>query len=362
MLTKVLMLIIFLFLIPVIIGLPFYLKNINESKIINLIFSYVRGFFAVLAIYEILCASFILLNVSFSMFAIAFTVLISLLTMLKMLIVIKWVKDNSGSFLSGLSFPKFKHNFYSYLYVIGFLVLLVIQIYGAINYSSTVNSIDDATYIVYSTDAVEHNSMYMTNTYTGEFGAVGIKRILQTYNLFPAYISYMTGISVATVAHTVLNVVFLIMAYMVYYLIAYDLLYDKDKAKSSQENIWIFLIFISLLYIFGYYSHSSLSFRLLGALWQGKAVLAVVVTPFIFLIMKRFLTEEYRVANGVYLVVLSIALVSLSLMAVAHILLGVCLTTLIVSIVKRDWKKLWYIPWASIVPMLVGIVYLLDRV
>lgn len=350
---------IILLILPMILGMSIERTLIDRKGLYRVAFSYVTGFLLVLALFEIVCVPMIYLNCNLSKISIVYTAILIVLVLGSFVMNRRRIVAFFMNIKKKNYYIFHKLNVYSMIYILFFVVLFIVQIYYAINYSSTYNSYDDASYIVYGTDALKDTPVYGINPYSGVYGPEPFHRILQSSNIFYAYISKVTGVSLATVAHTIINVVLLIIAYCVYYMMAVDLL---GKNKCHSENVWIFLDFVAMLYIFGYYSHSALSFRLLGVLWQGKAVLAVIVTPFLFVLMKEFLVQEYRHRYGLYLLMISIASISLSLMALSHILLGIGLSTVIVTCINKKWKNMLYILWAGVVPGIVGAVYLVERI
>ena len=147
----------------------------------------------------------------------------------------------------------------------------------------------------------------------------------------------------------------LLLAYSCYNYMAEDL-YEKRK------NRIIFLIFVSLLYLFGYHSHYSMTFRLLGPNSQGKAVLAVIFVPLLFVLFRKMLDYPYDRKFGVLLLFLSDAACSLSLMGVGYM---VCITggMVILSLFRkqRQWKWLLYILWGCSIPCIYACIYLLMK-
>ena len=138
---------------------------------------------------------------------------------------------------------------------------------------------DDAGYTAFSSDVLATDFMFITDPITGFFTQISF-RVIQTSLLFPAYITRMTGMPVTLVERTFSYVVNLLVAYGCYVYLAEDL-YPK------RENRFIFLIILSTVYIFGYHSHYSMTFRLLGPNSQGKAILAVTLVPMLFVLMAK---------------------------------------------------------------------------
>ena len=114
------------------------------------------------------------------------------------------------------------------------------------------------------------------------------------------------------------------------------------------------------MHIYGFYSQYSITFRLLGPNYQGKAVLAASLCPLLFALMMRILEYEYRRRAGVLLLLLSIAATGLTMFGAAVFLMN---TVLVITVAmfrrKRYWKHLRYIAWGGIMPAIYGCIYLI---
>jgi len=371
-LFKFIRIFILLGIIPTILGMAIERALLLKEKgFFCIAFSFVSGILAELSLFALVCIPMAYSRCSFSSVVSVYTIAIVILTIMSIVYLIFVKKKEESQFdvfkIKDLTEKISGNGIYVWLYIGTFIVLFFIQIYFAIYYSGTYIMDDDATYIAFASDALQHDTVFQVSTATGTFSIASFRRMMQSIHIFYAYVAKMCDVTAPVAARVILNVVFLVMAYAVYYMMAVDLFITKSK-KSKQdtqnqiENVWVFMIFISILYIFGYYSHYSHSFRLLVTLWQGKAVLATVVTPFLFIVMKRILIMGYRTRCGMYILMLSLASVSLSLMAVSHLIFGVLLLTIIVLFIIKDKKILWYTLWGLILPIFVGVVYFIEKI
>lgn len=342
-------------LCPYLCGYMFHSIMKERKSIFQIFFQYVCGFFVMLALFEVVGVPAIYMGIKFHVLVCLYSVIlvgvmiVSLSVMIqKKVLVIK---------LSGILDYIKALNCYEWIYLILFVVLLGVQIYGGIRYSSTYNSLDDATYVAYAQDAIDTDSMLQHNPNIGSFQNVNMHRAWQSSLIFNAYISKVTGVSVTSLMHTVFYVLLLIMAYMVYSVVASQL-FDR------RENRLIFLDLVALLYIWGNYSHYSLTFRLLGVIWQGKAILAVILVPLLFAMLYQLQQQDYCNKNGFLLMILSIAATSLTLMGTVTFLF--IITTLIVlgriRSPKYEKRKYLYVLWGCIVPVIVAGGYLIDHI
>ena len=127
----------------------------------------------------------------------------------------------------------------------------------------------------------------------------------------------------------------------------------------TRENRYIFLLLLSFLYLFGYYSHYSATFRLLGPNTQGKAIATTVLSPLLLVLMKKKMSESYDWKVGLLLLLLSHAATGLSLWG-----MGMAVIVVVLSVVlsmfrrKRVWKHLLYIVWVGFFPAVYLALYL----
>ena len=211
---------------------------------------------------------------------------------------------------------------------------------------------DDATYTAFGSDALATELLFQNNVHTGVFQPLTGRYYFYTDLIYNAWITRMTGIPITMVARTVQAVYVFILAYMVYAYMAEDLF-------SSRENRYIFLLLLSFLYLFGYYSHYSATFRLLGPNTQGKAIATTVLTPLLLVLMKKKMTEKYDWKVGLLLMLFSHAATGLSLWGMGMAVIAVALSVFLSLFRKnRSWKHVLYIVWIGFFPAIYLALYM----
>ena len=263
--------------------------------------------------------------------------------------------------ISIYSFHKYKPFSFSWiwpkgmewLYVAVFTGLFIWQLYNAIILDFTVKAADDATYVTLASDAVTNNKMFVIDPSTGIAGRFNVHRAMQTSLVFPSILSILSNIPVVTIEHTILQVFYLTLAYSVYH-------YMSDVLFESFDNKMIFMILVSLFYIYGYYSEYNTTFRLLMPNYQGKAVLAVSLTPLLFTLIIELLEQDFGIKAGFLLTLLSIAAVSLSLIGAVTVVVVVGLPVTI-SVISKNIKvqHLLYIPMVAAFPAFCASIYMI---
>ena len=338
-------------MMPVILGLPWAVRNISANRLLIVLYSFVMGFFEMLALFEIVFFPAAIFDMTLRHASIIYSLV--LLTVVFFSFV--YIRKKNYSYSTVFSFKTGRPDKYELLYIGLFLILLLIQLYFAIFYSRTYMA-DDG-YVVFSSAALATNHINLTHSYTGLYQIHNynwLYRVIQTFNYYPAYLSLISGLHPAVITHTVFYATVVLLAYSTYYIIACSMF-------QTTEAHFMFLCITATIYIFGYHSHYSLTFRLLGPNNEGKAILAVVLAPFIMTIMQKTVTDGYRTFYGLQFLVLSIAACSLTMGGIytAAALLGA--TVLFSAFSNRTFKTCLYLLWGGLVPILFAGMYLLER-
>lgn len=338
--------------------IPFFIGRYFKSDFCNSMtekgcYIWLSGFFFMLALWEVISVPACFLKVGFTSLCVVYSIVLLAILIIKEKsncshkIRFKLLGKKAKSFIKSLSI-------WETVYILAFFILLSFQLINLVRLDIGWWNSDDATYIGYASTALQTDRMYLNDPMTGNAMLLDVQRSLQGFLLFIAYLSKITGISAVMMAHTVFAVVLVVASYMAAYLVACGLFRDR-------ENRFLFLCILCVLYIFGYYSEYSLTFRLLGAIWQGKAVLAVVLSPFVFYVYQAVLNQEYQKKYGVLLLMLSVASISLS-MAGAIFTVGFSVIVFgLFMVLNRKIMYLKYILFSCAFPAIIAGIYLIIR-
>lgn len=341
------LLFILLGVVPFILGLPWTKIVFARNR---LSFSYGCGFFIELALFHIVTICFECLETDFHIITILYSVVLFLSLVASAVLVRKYGNERERLCLRILHF-----NWLEWCLIASITFVIGIQLVRGITYDITYMSYDDVAYTPIATDALEVGTIGRINPYTGEATTLYLQRAIQTSLVFPAYLSKISEVSVSTIEHTVQYIQFVLLAYIIYNYLAGELF-------EKRENRLLFILLVAVFYFFGYHSHYSLTFRLLGPNYQGKAVLAVSLTPFILTLLIRELKQPYNNKVGILLLLLSLSGVSLTLWSCGTIIVIISLPIIISLFRKgRNWRHLLYIAWGCIAPIVFSIPYLLSR-
>lgn len=303
-------------------------------------FAYSVGFFVEQALFQIVSIPFLYTFGRFSSFSLVF----SLVLLISCCVCVFYCKNRKIQQKKEICSIKW----YEWIYMTVFFIVVAVQIIRGFTFDITYMSYDDASYVTIASDAIETDRLGVTDYYTGASKIwVDIQRFLPAFFYFPAYLSKLSGISVSAVVHTALYIYFIVLAYIIYWYLACELFQNRD-------NRLIFMLFTALFYWFGYHSHYSLTFRILGPNYQGKAVLAISLTPLLLTVLKGVLWYPYQRSEGFLLLLLSIAGISLTMWGTGTVIVVIAVPVALSLIRKgRDWKNILYIIYGCATPVLV---------
>ena len=310
-------------LVPVAVG---RLISYKDKKFSNDGFSatYFVGWFASLGIFYVLCSVLEWhqywntftepFTGCFTALCISYSVIIAVLCLLwikrdwqtikALPLQVKDLVEKARTYLLAQNKEKWFLLFYGFV----FLIILVIQIYFAYGYQIGVWSYDDYDYVVNSQDTITTDTIAYANYITGDMPFTADKRAVTAWPTYVAYLAKLSGFEVATVCHTIMPVILLLVAYYAFY-------YMSTLMFKDVENRLIFMDILAFTYMFGLYSHNSMTFRLLGAIWQGKAVLSIIAIPFFMVYLFTAYSEEVSNKKLLPLALVSLGISSLSSMS-----------------------------------------------
>ena len=213
---------------------------------------------------------------------------------------------------------------------------------------------DDAFYVGTATTAVQTDSVYAVNPYTGaDYKKLPSRYVLSPFPAFLAVISRLCGgFHPAVVAHTIFPPVFILLAYLVLFL--YARIFFERKIK--EQGIFLMLCAV-ILWFSGYSVYNSEIFTM-GRIWQGKAALAGVFLPLLFLLCMEILMQEKPKYPWSLLFLTNGACCLFSSMGImlAPLMMGVFL---LLSLVRfRSLKRLWKGIICCLPSLVLGALYI----
>ena len=352
-------------LVPVAIGRLITYKS-KDSQHHSPIVTYILGMAGALGIFYILnCGFYLYQNVTmitelvkggFHRLCITYSVIVILLVALWIYLEIKnktAVKSYFKNWFDDV-IKSFKEDKLHIVYAIIFIALLFFQMYMSLSYEINEWSYDDYEYVATSLDDINTDMITNVNFVTGEAPFTTSKRVAQAWTTYVAYLSVVSSFEVTTVCHTILPVLLLAVAYGIYYYIA-RFLFDKS------DNRIIFMILLEAVFIMGNFSHYSPTFRLLCALWQGKAVLSAIFIPFMICYMVRAFSIELSNRVTATIAILSVGAASLAGISMGLVSLTVIGMFIMMAVYNRKIYGIRYLLAGLAGPAVQGVMYVLSE-
>ena len=193
---------------------------------------------------------------------------------------------------------------------------------------------DDSRFVVFAVDIYRTNKMFLTDPSTGcsivEWMA-DRNDLTSPWQVFIALYSKYVSIYPTIMMHTFLPVAILTGIACVYWLLS-DVLFEKQIVYRS-----MFVIAVFFLNIYGYFSIYSSETFMMTRLWQGKAVVASLGIPTVFLIFFWIYKENKRE----YRFLLLLANMAMCLMSGMGVIIGAIMIgciSFVYGIRKRNWR------------------------
>lgn len=151
---------------------------------------------------------------------------------------------------------------------------------------------DDAFYIPLSVAATQGDLLYIRDPYTGSPTGVNLRYGLAPFPIWVAFIAAKCGVNAAVAAHSLMPLILIPVTYVLYLELGKLLCSGIVTAEKEKGALLpLFMIFVTLLQIFGNYSIYPASTFLLTRTRQGKAALGNVIIPFFILILYKMALE-----------------------------------------------------------------------
>lgn len=272
---RIIYMLIWFLIVPESIGLG--ILNIKKDNR-NMIFALVIGYIFEFAFFQCIAIPMIFMHLSFKTLAYTWAIM-SLIFSIVSLFINK--KELTGIIRENIQklkqLPK--------ILLIIFVLTIFFQCFMCFKYMH--QDYDDFDFVAKAVTAVDTNTLYKYR----DNGAliennVQSKKILSPFPMYLATISTLINLHPTVVAHTILPVVFIPLAYLIYSLLGSSL-FKGDKNKTL-----VFLVLLSVIFMWGDHTRYSIFVRLLYRIWQGKSVLASMIIPFIWYLFIEHLGKE----------------------------------------------------------------------
>ena len=333
--------ILLLFIIPEILGLLFT-RFMKEN---NVFFAYVIGYIVEFAILQLLAIPMILLDAKFTTLLYTWSIIVLILVILSIILNIKNISIKR-------IIDKLKKIF-DKTNIICFVAILFISVQIINSIVLTHTDEDDAFYLGTAITSINKNSLFRTDAYTGEdYEKLLPRYVLAPFSLYISIISYLVNVHPIIVAHTIIAPVFIGLVYVIYTVIGLKLF------KDNKKDISLFLILMCFINIFGGVSVYTNSAFLLFRIWQGKAILANIMLPMIWVCVWNYY-EEKNFSSWLIIFLTSIATCLMSEMGINFGGVSLFLIDLIFLFKNRKIKDFIYVILCEIPYLVYFSIYLI---
>lgn len=208
---------------------------------------------------------------------------------------------------------------------------------------------DDSRFVVNAVDIVRTNRLFLTDPNTGNQISTWLgelsKDVTAPWAVYLAYCGKLTGFSPTVIAHLFLPLSILTAVFGVWWMFSEEF-FGKDLVHRC-----VFMIFLMFLHIYGYSSFYNAETFTMVRLWQGKAVVAGLGIPAMFL-TSMWIYQRGRRSDYICLALLDLSCCLMSGMGVVigALLLG-CFG-LIYGVFKRNWR-ITLCFWLMIIPNVI---------
>lgn len=350
-----------LVLLPVVMGrvVASYAKMHEELNITSIIFWYVMGNVTLWAIFQLIAVPMILAKLKFMVAVITWICLVVLILVFSFFM---W-KKRDKHFLVRIpkADEKEKKNIWEIIGAILAAVFAIGLVFVQCYIYVTMMHIDqdDSRFVVNALEAYDNNVMLLINPATGEYVGTWIgelaKDVSSPWMIYVALVAKVCSIHPTILAHTILPPFLLLMAYGAFWLIG-DNVFKGNKTAST-----LVVGFAALINMYFTDTTHTQSFVTLVRIWQGKAVVAGVMIPFmLYLLMLLCDEDENRRIYGI----LTIAAMGMSLLSGVGIFFsGIMIGTYGVyyNLVNKRWKSILFVLVACIPTVVYGLTYALVK-
>ena len=215
---------------------------------------------------------------------------------------------------------------------------------------------DDTRFVVNAMDMIENNTVFLTNPARGNeisnwYGEL-LKDVVSPYSVFPATIAYFTGMKAVTAFHSVMPIILLVIISCLYYELAERFFRGRRDYKS------LFVVFLWLVNIFGYYSVYGQETFMMTRLWQGKSIVAAVGVPAMIMLLLDVYNDSADRTTYILLFMTNASMCFFSGMGIILMLIMTACYGLVYAIDQKNYRILLYLAVTCIPNVFCYIIHL----
>lgn len=298
----------------------------------SLTFLYFSGLVLIWAVFQMIAVPMVLTRLSFTE---TFTVLTIVMAMICLYGIYK-------SSFRQWRFPEYRLN--EKIAII--CMFLLVSALLLVTFVTQHTDADDSRFVVNAVDMLRTDTMYLTNTATGKvldyFPGGMRKDVTSPWAVFIAWCAKLTRVHPTIMAHTIFPMILLLAAVCVWWMLS-GIFFPENLIYRS-----LFLDLVLLLNIYGHFSIYSEECFLLTRVWQGKAVVAGIGIPAVYM-TACWIYEKGKAQYYALLILLNFALCLMSGMGIIIGAIMLSCIGLVYGIGKRNWRVMCML-WLFCIP------------
>ena len=263
----------------------------EEHRSIGMI--WVSGWIMMFAVFQVLVVPFIVAEQSFTLAVRTYSIVIAVISVLSLVIGRHAVKKSIDNFKDS--------RIESGQLPVMILVIVLIAAQLAASFFLQYLDGDDAFYVATSLTSEHTDTMYRFTPYYGANGELDVRHALSPVPIFMAWIARVSGIHVTILCHSYISMLFLLLMYMIHFQVA------RRLFPGQKKNQWLFLLALSIWYLFGNVSIYTAESFALTRTWQGKSMFPNLIIPYLFLWMLCMAKDEMDIGEWAMLFVTTLA-------------------------------------------------------
>ena len=318
--------VLFMLILPTLGGLPFCALI---KKRYTLSSAFMLGLLSEFAFCQLIFVPFVLIRLSFA--ACANVLLIFILIMAFTGAYLYWIQVRYGREMQPAKEPA-GWDIADIILFVGMIAIIAFILYNTIILQHTDD--DDSRFVVNAVDMLRTNKLFLTDPATGApldyWKGELAKDVTSPWAIYPACIARWTGVRAVAAFHSLIPVQVVILASFVYYALGERLFSGERMSKS------MFVIFVWMVNLYGFYSLYCGETFLMTRGWQGKSIVAGVGIPAMIMLFLDVYQDLSQRASYVLLILLNLAMCLLSGMGIIIGGIMVASFTLIYALEKKS--------------------------
>ena len=331
--------VLFMLILPTLGGIPICALI---KKQYSLSTAYMLGILSEFAFSQLIFVPFVLIRLSFV--SCANVLLIFIIIMALLGVYLYWINIKYGRKMQPPRKPAGWDIADIILYV-GMFALIAFILYNTIVLQHTDD--DDSRFVVNAIDMIRTNKLFLTDPATGAaldyWKGELAKDVTSPWAIYPACIARWTGVRAVAAFHSLIPVQVVILASCVFYALAERLFPGERMSKA------MFVIFVWMVNLYGYYSLYCAETFLVTRGWQGKSVVAGIGIPAMIMLFLDVYQDLSQRSSYVLIILLNLAMCLLSGMGIIIGAIMVASFSFVYAIEKKStqiviWGMLMCLP------------------